>query len=69
MVIKVFIFDTLFQKMRSEVRSTIGSFISRNKVDQIRSEEDKRASSFAESDPVASSILKKVLTMSCSDKH
>lgn len=45
--------------MRSEVRSTIGTFISGNKVNQLRSEEDKKAS-FVEKDPVASSILKKV---------
>ena len=47
--------------MRSEVRSTIGSFISGDKVNQIRSEDDRKAS-FAKSDPVASSILKKVCT-------
>lgn len=47
------------QKMRSDVRSTIGTFISGNKVDQIRSEEEHKKASFAEKDPVASSILKK----------
>ena len=45
--------------MRSEVRTTIGTFISGNKVNQLRSEEDKKAT-FAEKDPVASSLLKKV---------
>lgn len=45
--------------MRSEVRSTIGSFISGKKVDAIRAEDEKKAT-FAEQDPVASTILKKV---------
>ena len=45
--------------MRSEVRSTIGSFISGKKVDEIRAEDEKKAT-FAEKDPVASTILKKV---------
>ena len=47
--------------MRTEVRSTIGSFISGKKVDEIRAEEEKQKTTFAEKDPVASSILKKVL--------
>ena len=46
--------------MRTEVRSTIGSFISGKKVDEIRAEEEKQKSLFAEKDPVASSILNKV---------
>ena len=46
--------------MRTEVRSTIGSFISGKKVDEIRAEEEKQKTLFAEKDPVASSILNKV---------
>ena len=46
--------------MRTEVRSTIGSFISGKKVDKIRAEEEKQKTLFAEKDPVASSILNKV---------
>ena len=46
--------------MKTEVRSTIGSFISGKKVDEIRAEEEKQKTLFAEKDPVASSILNKV---------
>ena len=46
--------------MRTEVRSTIGSFISGKKVDEIRAEEEKQKTLFSEKDPVASSILNKV---------
>ena len=45
--------------MKTEVRSTIGSFISGKKIDEIRAEDEKKAT-FAEKDPVASTILKKV---------
>ena len=45
--------------MRSEVRSTIDSFISGNKLDKIRLDEEKKAA-LADIDLVASSILKKV---------
>jgi len=46
------------QKVRSEVRSTIDSFISGNKLDKIRLDEEKKAA-LADIDLVASSILKK----------